>query len=80
MTTIDTSIPQPTQAAPNRAIGEPARLAYSAAEVAPMLGCTRQHINNMIARGELRSVKLGRRRLIPASAIDALLAGGARDE
>ena len=76
MTTIDTSIPHPTDAAPNRVISEPVRLAYSAAEVAPMLGCTRQHVCNMIASGELRSVKLGRRRLIPVSVIDELLAGG----
>lgn len=38
-----------------------------------MLGCTRQHIQNLIARGELRSVKLGHRRLIPVSVVEDLL-------
>lgn len=48
------------------------RLAYSPAEVAAKLGCTRTHIQNLIARGELPSVKLGRRRLIPRTVIDDL--------
>lgn len=50
------------------------RLAYSPAETANQLGCTRQHVQNLIARGELRSIKLGRKRLIPASVIEDLLA------
>ena len=49
------------------------RLAYSPAELAQRVGCTRQHIQNLIARGELPSVKLGRRRLIPRHVVDALL-------
>ncbi len=51
------------------------RLAYSPAEVAEALGCTRTHVQNLIARGEIRSVKLGRKRLIPRAVIDDLLAG-----
>jgi excisionase family DNA binding protein len=51
------------------------RLAYSPAELADALGCTRVHVQNLIARGELRSVKLGRRRLIPATVVAELLAG-----
>jgi excisionase family DNA binding protein len=49
------------------------RLAYSPAEFAAAVGCSRQHVQNLIARGELRSVKLGRKRLIPRAAVDALL-------
>jgi excisionase family DNA binding protein len=49
------------------------RLAYSPAEAAAALGCTRQHIQNLIARGELASVKLGRRRLIPRQVLTDLL-------
>jgi excisionase family DNA binding protein len=49
------------------------RLAYSPAEVAAALGCTRQHVQNLIARGELQSVKLGRRRLIPRQVLADLL-------
>lgn len=54
---------------------EPAveRLAYSPAELAAALGCTRVHVHNLIARGELRSIKLGRRRLIPRTVVDELL-------
>jgi excisionase family DNA binding protein len=47
----------------------PDRLAYSPAELARLLGCTRQHVQNMIARGELPSVKFGRKRLIPAAVV-----------
>jgi len=49
------------------------RLAYSPSEVAAALGCTRQHIQNLIRRGELRSVKLGRRRVIPRHVLTDLL-------
>lgn len=40
-----------------------------------MLGCTRQHVQSLIAKGALHSVKLGGKRLIPAAAIDELLGG-----
>jgi excisionase family DNA binding protein len=46
------------------------RVAYSPTEVARRLGCTRQHVQNLIARGEIPSMKLGRRRLIPRSFVD----------
>lgn len=55
------------------------RLAYSPAELAAKLGCTRQHIQNLVARNELRSVKLGRKRLIPRHVVDQLLEGGGGD-
>lgn len=52
----------------------PDRLAYSMSEFAEKFGCSRQHVQNLITRGELPSVKLGRRRFIPASVVDELLA------
>jgi excisionase family DNA binding protein len=55
------------------------RLAYSPAELAAALGCTRQHVQNLIARGELPSVKFGRKRLIPRHVVEELLEGGASD-
>jgi excisionase family DNA binding protein len=54
-------------------------LGYSPAEFAAAFGCTRQHVQNLIARGELPSIKLGRLRRIPAHVVDALLEGGAGD-
>jgi excisionase family DNA binding protein len=56
------------------------RLGYSPAEFAAAFGCTRQHVQNLIARGELPSIKLGRLRRIPAPVVDALLEGGAGDD
>jgi excisionase family DNA binding protein len=51
----------------------PARMAYSPREAASLLGLARSSIYGAIARGELRSVQLGSRRLIPASEIDRVL-------
>jgi excisionase family DNA binding protein len=56
------------------------RLGYSPAEFAAAFGCTRQHVQNLIARGELPSIKLGRLRRIPASVVAALIEGGAGDD
>ena len=50
------------------------RLAYSPGELAEALGCTREHVHNLIRRGELPSLKLGRRRLIRAEVLHDLLA------
>jgi excisionase family DNA binding protein len=40
------------------------RLVYSPAEAAAMLGCSRQHVYNLMASGQLPSLKLGRARRI----------------
>lgn len=45
------------------------RLAYSTAEVAEALGASEYLIKRLIASGEIGSVKLGGRRLIPAAAL-----------
>jgi excisionase family DNA binding protein len=52
------------------------RLGYSPTEFATAFGCSRQHVQNLIARGELPSIKLGRKRIIPARAVEELLEGG----
>ena len=52
------------------------RLALSVTEVALALGLSRSSVYQMIRRGELRSVKLGARRVIPASEIARLLGTG----
>lgn len=53
---------------------ESTRRAYSPKEFADIVGCTRQHVQNLIARGELPSFKLGNRRFIPVQALDDLIA------
>ena len=40
-------------------------------EAAERLRCGRTHVFHLIKTGELRSVRIGRKRLIPASEIDA---------
>lgn len=52
---------------------DPARLAYSVAESAAALGVSRELMKTLIRTGRVRSVKLGRRRIIPADALAALL-------
>jgi excisionase family DNA binding protein len=51
------------------------RLAYSIDETASMLGVSRPTLYKMIWRAELRTVKVGSRRLVPASELDRLLGG-----
>lgn len=49
------------------------RHAYAPAEAATALGLCRASIYNLMARGELRFVKLGRSTRIPAAELDRLL-------
>lgn len=49
------------------------RLAYSAADAGAVTGLSRQTIYNLINAGELRTVKVGRRRLVPRSALLELM-------
>lgn len=60
-------MPQATQ--------EPApveRRFFGVQEVATALGVTRKYIYDMMAAGDIASVKLGRRRLISAAELDRL--------
>lgn len=51
------------------------RLAWSIEETAAAFGVTPRHIRNLIERGQLRSVTLGRRRVIPTEELNRILAG-----
>jgi excisionase family DNA binding protein len=46
------------------------RLLYTPEHAAAQLDIGRTHIYGLIARGELRSVKVGRNRRIPAAALE----------
>lgn len=52
-------------------------LTYSVAQAARLLGISRSHAYDLIARGEfpVTTRTLGRRRLIPRAALDRYLAG-----
>ena len=56
----------------------PARLAFSPAEAASMLGITRKTIYKLMERGELRTTKIGSCRRVPADEVRRLagLEGG----
>jgi excisionase family DNA binding protein len=56
--------------------GTPTRQAYGMREAAERLSLSKGHLYNLIQRGQLRAVRLGRRTLIPASEIDRLLGAG----
>ena len=56
------------------------RLAYSPTEVALALGCTRQHVHNMISRGDLPVSRFGRRLLISAKTLDEIVNGVPRGD
>jgi len=52
------------------------RAAYRPGEFAALTGLTRQTVHALIAKGEVRSVKLGRSRLIPATELDRFFGDG----
>jgi excisionase family DNA binding protein len=54
------------------------RRAYSVRETARTTNLSYATIYRLIGKGKLRTVKIGGRRLIPASALDALLEEGAQ--
>jgi len=49
------------------------RLVYSVAEAAAVLGISRAHGYDLVARGELPHLRLGRRVVIPKRVIEELL-------
>ncbi len=49
------------------------RLAYSPTELSQALGVSRQHIFNLIRRGEIQSTRLGTARRISAKEVARLL-------
>ncbi len=52
------------------------RLAFSPDEAADLLGVSRTLVFELLGNGRLPSVLLGRRRLIPATALTAILETG----
>lgn len=54
-------------------IGDTQRLAYSIAEAAEATGIGRTSLYMLIRTNQLKSVTVGRRRLIPAAELQALL-------
>jgi excisionase family DNA binding protein len=51
----------------------PDRLVYSVAEAGALLGISRAFAYELVARGELPVICLGRRRLVPRAALDAMV-------
>jgi excisionase family DNA binding protein len=49
------------------------RLVYTVAEVGELLGISRAFAYELVARGELPVIFLGRRRLVPKVALEALV-------
>ncbi len=54
------------------------RLVFSVEETAVLLGISRAFAYELVARGEIPSLRLGRRIVVPRLAIDELLASAAR--
>lgn len=55
----------------------PPRLAYSLTEAALVTGLSLSTINRRLASGEIRSVKVGRRRLVPVSELQRMVGSNA---
>jgi excisionase family DNA binding protein len=53
------------------------RRAFSVREAARTCGISRATVYRLIASGQLKTIKVASRRLVPTSSIDALLNGGA---
>jgi excisionase family DNA binding protein len=56
------------------------RLVYTVAEAGELLGISRAFAYELVARGELPVICLGRRRLVPKAALLALVAQGAESD
>jgi len=51
----------------------PPKRAFRAAEVAELLSISEREVRDLVVAGEIDSIRVGRIRLIPASAIDAFI-------
>ncbi len=49
------------------------RLTYSVPEAARLLGVSPRHLYDLVHDGEVRSIRLGRRVLIPCHVLDSLV-------
>jgi excisionase family DNA binding protein len=52
-----------------------AKRLFSMAEAASELGISRRHIDRLVTRGEVSTIRLGKRRLVPASEIERIVRG-----
>lgn len=52
------------------------KLVYEAKEIEPILRLSKNAVNALLRSGRLRSIRYGRKYLIPASAITEFLSGG----
>lgn len=50
-------------------------ITYSIADLAHRLGVSQRHVQRLVSKGEIPSVKLGRRRLIARETVRAWLSG-----
>ena len=73
MTTTTTSI---STSSPSHLAGDD-RLVFTVAEAGELLGISRAFAYELVARGELPVIRLGRRRLVPKIALLALVGAGA---
>lgn len=62
---------------PTQACADIPRLAYTVNEAITAVPIGRTKLFELIATGELRTVTIGRRRLIPVDALNALMCGEA---
>lgn len=53
--------------------GMPTRRAHSIPEVASLLGITDRFVWTLIKRGDLESIKIGARRVVPVESIDSFI-------
>ncbi len=56
---------------------DPPKIAYNIRQAVAATGCSRSWLYSMIAIGKLRSTRVAGRRIIPAEALHALIAGEA---
>lgn len=61
------------QRKPDAALGTLVPLAVRVERAAEMMGVSRAHVFRLIARGELRTVKSGARRLVPVRSVEEWL-------
>ena len=69
MTIATTTHPNPSRTNPTPPHAESDRLVFTVAEAGELLGISRAFAYELVARGELPVIRLGRRRLIPKRAL-----------
>ncbi len=73
MTAINTTYPHPSRTGPALPLADGERLVLKVAEAGELLGISRAFAYELVARGELPVIRLGRRRLVPKRALLALV-------